>query len=384
MPALAELLGAEPEPEVRRFAAAALLRLGAESAAAQPALLVVLGDADNAVRGDAVRTLSALKPKSEQITPPLLAMLEQEKETPVLLEVIQALQALRLSAAHPVATALINLLLTHSDELVRAKSLDALKQLGLSFCPIDVMVKCLANEKDKAIRDGVGQILKEQLDQIGATRMTELKPLLRHKDTAIVILALTTVRRCKGEAEAVTEDVLALIKHTDTSVRNQAFEGLQAIGPAAKTAIPVLMERLKADRTDNSALIATTLAAVAANDPKVVQEILPHLVNALRPLRSSPDKGSALHLKINKALVLIGQPAVDKIFELFTTIDYKGVDNIDSRTEPIRGLGQLGPSCRSKSNFEQVRRLVNREYREPNFVSVRLAAGKAVKAMYAD
>ncbi len=344
-----------------------MFRLGAAAAAAQPALLVALSDTDQSVRGDAVRTLVALKPTSAQITAPMLRMLGQETETPVLLEVIQAVQTLPL-VGRQVVTSLTNLLLTHPDVLVRAKSLDALKKLDLSLISIDTLLKCLANEKDRAIRDGVDKLLAQQLDHLGAAQTTELKPVLRQKDTTIIIRGLETVIRLGSKGEEALPEVLDLVDSQRT--RGQALKALEAIGRAS---IPGLVEIMKKQTAAEKLEIATLLISIDKRDKRVTDAVVPVLVAALRP----KDINEPVCRPVIELIKTVGKPCVKEIFKALAAADDRGGVNANNRKFLFMALEQLGAEAYSEDNVERLRQYKQKE----KFVDVQAAATKAILAM---
>jgi HEAT repeat protein len=79
VPALVELL-ASSDPQLRRYAAQALARVGPEAQEAVPALVGALDDSDELVRQLAIRALGQVGPPAGAAVPKLLDLLQSGEQ----------------------------------------------------------------------------------------------------------------------------------------------------------------------------------------------------------------------------------------------------------------------------------------------------------------
>jgi hypothetical protein len=85
-------------------------------------------------------------------------------------------------------------------------------------------------------------------------------------------------------------------------------------------------------------------------------------------------------------LLKIGQPAVEGSFTILVEklqLEFAGGDNINYRKKLYETLAKLGPTCRSKANYERLLRLWKKEAAK-KYKDVIEAAAAALSAMDPD
>src|SRR6185437_11548396 len=317
--------------------------------------------------------------KSAKAVPALSKVLETEKDFKLLSYSITALRRIG-DKRKEALDALVSLIVSHPEEKIRLQALEAVETLDLSGFPTTRMLDCLASDKSKDMRLAIAKRLDARLNRLKPEQMTDLVPFLRHKDEKMIRIGLGIVQTRKSEAAAVSVELAALTKHSDATLGRLAFKALQAVGPAAKDAVPLLLESLKEAPPAQRHELAVTIGTIEPNDPKVLEVVLPQLLESLHP-RAIEMRGPTL-TQINKVLVSIGQPAVEEIFKQFATRVARGKDALNHRKHLYLALASLGPKCRSKENYDRLKGFRGKENQAHS--DVLEAAGKALKAMDPD
>jgi succinate dehydrogenase flavin-adding protein (antitoxin of CptAB toxin-antitoxin module) len=372
---------------VRAAALGALQAIGPAAAKVLPNLSQLLLDRwvaakDPGVREALAKTLAAhlARLKSEEMTE-LLPLLRHKDSALVQvgLKVVQDRKADAAALAAEVAA-----LLEHDDAAVRGAAAAALEALGPAASKAlpgltRLLLDRRAAEKDPAVRKALAGLLDTRLAALKPEEMTELRPLLRHKDPALVQVGLKIVGERKGDAATVADEVAALLEHDDGGVRKAALADLEALGPAARKALPRLYEILdNTPKHERTSLALTASRIVDFKDAESMRRLVPHLVAGLHPA-SLQNKGWKTEAAIDEVLLKIGQPAVEAIFAVLNP-ETRGKDEINYRKNLYDALAGLGPRCRSEDNYQRLRELRNREIAK-KYTDVIEAAGRAVAAM---
>jgi S1-C subfamily serine protease/HEAT repeat protein len=408
---LGAALGVAYKP-ARLYVIDALSQMGPDAQSAVPVLAQALKDRDNDVRRKAAQVLGSLGPLArrqafrtllatasaaaadEEVAKAALdALINLQKLTSAEIDLlIEALDddkrwvcvrryaAFHLGAQGPQAAAAVpalsRALQTSKDDNLLMFSAAALGTIGekkqsvlKALCDL---VNAPAAEK---VRKAAVEALAKLLVGLQAEQIAEVRPLLQHKEPRIVLLGLNVVLD-KKSAAGIEQDLAYLAKHDDAGVAVKAMDALWTLGSAARPAVPSLLAVLPAVPRARRLDVALA-AAVGANDSKVAEAILPTLLEGLQ-VATIKERGEGTRSRIHTALVTAGQPAVDAIFKIFETIDYRGADKINYRKHLFMALEALGPTCKSRENYDLVKDLHSKERRYPD---VQAAAGKALKAM---
>ena len=358
----------------------ALILLGKLTPDEVDILIDTLKDAKGrpAVRWYAVDRLGELGPLAAKAVPVLATILRTELDEPALLKTIGAVRAIG-DKSPDLGTTLFALVKSSQGDKVRLDALGAIDALELFVLSTSQILDLWTTEKSPNIKSALFARLQNRLGRLKSTEMAELLPLLRHKEPQFIKFGLDVVRSRKGEAADVAEDLAGLLKHGDEAVRRETRLALQAMGAAAKPALPKLLEVVKEQQKDRreQALVALVSVDIDPKNALAAATIVPVLLEALHPR----NEGQTISkLAVHHAIDRIGQPAVDGIFTVFSTLEYRGKDYINYRKALFECLELLGPSCRSKANYEQMELLRKREVSQ-GYKDVYQAALKAWKAM---
>jgi HEAT repeat protein len=372
-------MAGDADDELASDGLTALVKLGPLTEDEIDALIETLNDGKRRiwVRRFAADSLGDPGPKAAKAVPALSKILRSETDLKLLMFSISSLRRIGDKGAEA-GSALISVITSHPDEKIRMQALETLEALNLSHFPTGQMLECSITDKSEAMRNALASKLGVRLGELKPEQMGEMIPLFRHKEPAIILAGLKIVLMKKREAGPVSGELAYLVKHSDIKVRKKAVEALQAIGPSAKEAVPPLLEILKEVPTAQRPSVAVTIGMIEPKDPKVVEAVLPTLLAGLHP-RTEKDGGPKPE-QIIKVLTAMGQPAVNAIFKHFETLPYRGTDNINHRKNMFLALASLGPGCKCKENFEQVKSLRDRE-RFERYADVLAAAQQAMKEM---
>lgn len=206
-PALATLLQAVKQAEVRAWAAQVLEQLGPRGKEAVAGLLELLKEKDGAVRVQAARILGRIGPET------------RARVLPALRETLQ-----------------------DADAGVRVKAAEALCDLGQTSDAVPVLLKALAN-KDASATQAV-----EVLQRISRTTpnlVPALVATLKEGNPQVQNHVLNILLRMGPAARSATPTVLELFTSGNAAVRSRAALTLAIIGPLTKEAVPALVEALK-------------------------------------------------------------------------------------------------------------------------------------------
>jgi hypothetical protein len=323
------------------------------------ALLDTLKDAKGRadVRWYAVDRLGELGRPAAKAVPALTYVLRTEKDESALLKSIAAVRAIG-DKQPDLTAALLALAKLNPGDRVRLDALDAIDALDLAGLSISQIVNLRLTEQSANVKSALDVRLQNRLAQLKVSEMAELVPLLRHTDVAFVKMALDVVQKRKGEAAAVAEDLAGLLTHEDAAVRNATYLAIQALGPSAKPAMPKLLSVMKELPKEQQPIVALIVVLVDPKDETAAESTMPVLIEALNPRYEGRTIST---IQVQKAMLLMGQPAVDGIRTAFRTLEYRGKENINHRKALFECLVLLGPACKSKENYEWAEGLRKRE-----------------------
>lgn len=322
-----------PLPDQRKQAALMIAQKRAEAKEAVPALIAALKDADPVVRQFVAYALGEIGPGAAEAASALALALD-DGESPVRSAAAEALGAIG-PAAKEHAPALTQRL-SDSGDYVRIKAAFALWRID-----------------PRRAGESAAVLAKELSSKDGFVRGTA---------------AMRLGEMGKDAAPAVGALIQVLYSGKESSHRLVA-EALGEIGPAAKDAIPILLERYRKTDTAEKVRLAIlgALAAIAADEPEVAAV----LWAALTDQKTGPDAAHAIAKGGSKVVpILIG--------------------HVEKSPSAITALGGLGPAAKDavpsllrvarESRHDDVRRAAVRALQRIAPESLRGVEGAAVPA----
>ena len=372
-------------PEVRKAAFQALRTQGNEATAAFPRLWDLLDHNDAERRGQAMRTLNAIHPKTRPWLDRLIALLGDASADlrsgaasclaewsdrrmaiaagPALVKLLRDPQAtVRLQAASTLgslgvhrreAIATLRACLRHADVQIRTGAINALLDPAAAAVYPD-LVRLAQADPDQSVRSTAISALWLG----GAQAIPLLASFLQNPQAPLRNAAVQTLYRLGPKARLAVPFLLADLEGFSSSgvqalgaiggpdavpklidlldhreLRGHALSALQAIGPDARAAVPRLMEMLDEERNVSQQAFQALLA-VAADDMKTLSALetraLADFVAGRGDAFLGPWRQAAAHLLVR-----------DLVKRLETDPE------LSNRQSYVRQLGDLGPAARS-------------------------------------
>jgi HEAT repeat protein len=318
LPALADRLIRCTKPRARKSAADALAKLGTASSGAVGALIAALDDPDDDVVLAAAEALGDVGVDAAPAVPRLLGWLNMDDRFRQR-TAVAALEKIRtLSAADK------TLLLTALGSEEQVRHMAAARILAVCGEPTDVVVRVLI---DLAEGDH-GETTVDALEALGDlgpkadTAVRSLVTLLSSEKT--VSAGFGGWQNCEAAERALERvglpavpPLIDALRHHDPKVRGLAANALAAIGPAAKGAVPALIDRL-----DDRASRLVVLGCMGTT-----REVREDAIEALG--RIGPEAAAALPRLV---------PMLDEARPPGATVD--------PRMAVVTALGRIGPSAK--------------------------------------
>lgn len=215
---------------------------GADAKAAVPALVDLLGDADENLRWRAARTLGAIGPDAAPAVPTLAERLSDENP------LVRAQSAYALGLIGEASKSVVpQLVKTVGDEdpLVRRAALRALHRIKPDR---DVTRPLFLKLLQESKPDVVTAVL-HSMAEMGADAVPALDEALDHQEARY--WALLVVQELGPPAKSLVPKITEMIKDEDEpEVRMHAILALGAIGEDAESAVPAIMEQFAADKVN--------------------------------------------------------------------------------------------------------------------------------------
>jgi HEAT repeat protein len=229
--------------------------------------------------------------------------------------------------------------LGHADWRVRVMAARAFKEVGL----LGQVDEAVVGERH-ALVDGdalVRELAVESLGEIGpkaSAAVPDLIPLLAHDPSVKVrVRAADVLARLEPSGKAIVEPLTGALGDVRPSVRQMAAQSLGTIGPAARSALPVLIDRLNTDTDDD----VRSVAAEALGKVGPAADVIFPLTAAYRRERQKGENQVAG--KIAEALGPLGPSAAPAIPSLRAALQS---DVPFDRCNALHVLGAIGPAAR--------------------------------------
>jgi succinate dehydrogenase flavin-adding protein (antitoxin of CptAB toxin-antitoxin module) len=178
-----------------------------------------------------------------QAVPALVAVLRQTGDVKLLMLVLKKLESIG-DHRKEVGTALRKVATTAGQEEVRRRALEVLEHLDPSSFSAAQLVQRWTEENSDRVKQTLDKMLYSRIARLMPGQMKQLLPILRRKESEIVLIGLQVVQERKEDAADVAAEVVDLLKREDPSVRKAALNALEAIGPAAETSLPRLTQQM--------------------------------------------------------------------------------------------------------------------------------------------
>jgi len=349
------------DPEVRRVVPRLLAALGKASTGPRPLIL------------DILRKINFVDASH---VPGLVALLEVSAED-VKLFALASLTSLRGDAKEGITPVLK--LLAGSSRSVRLASLAALRKIGPEQLPSPLLVELAFKDSDAEMRRQAQALVAERMKAVNASNLPEVRALLKLRQSSEAVqMGLLGVTQLGPKAKECLPEVLEAFAGEDAKVRQAVVPALRAMGPAAREASGALTSSLPKSTPAHQREIALVLTALDPANPKVIELIVPLLVQNLNP-ETLPDKQPPPEMLL-QSIQEMGEPTVDLIFAaLEEATGQRGAVAANHRKYLFLALERLGKVAYSESNMRKVT-----SYTSPKkeiFTDVRTAAGKARRAM---
>jgi HEAT repeat protein len=310
------------EVDGRREAVKALAAIGPEAEAAVPALLEVLRDDDTAVRTGALEALGRIGPRAKAAVPALLQALK-DKDAGFRTVAIDSLGRIG-PEDKDVVSALVKVLLEDDVGTASYSAELALRQMGPKAAPgLPALKEAALHAKEARHRQAVVRVL----GTIGPEAAPALAGAVTDTEATVreeVFRAFQTIGPKAGAAVPTLKEALA---NKDAGIRLMAVRVLGLVGPEA---VPALTQALKDDEDDRIRLNAAL--SLEAYGPKA---------NAAVPVLVASLKNRTVGPGASRALAAIGSDGVAALLEARTDKDPM------TRNLVWQALAQIGPQAKA-------------------------------------
>jgi predicted Zn finger-like uncharacterized protein len=374
---------ADRDDDISRAAVGTLAKLGPFNSNEDLDVLVQAlsdGAARLEVRSFAAKKLGEMGRAADRAVPDLRRVLQDDRNGRATLK-IDTLASLTLIGNKEPETfkALAELADSAMQEsAVRLGALDALTKLEPSALSVAQLLRLVAPqgaEENKEVSEKAESLLDKRIESLRVNELTELLPLLKHKDSRLVLKALANVGSKKQAAGVAAEVANLTSLASEPSIRAAALDALESTGTAlGADAKPVGRKVLdsfndKATPEDEKLKMAFTIAAIQPGDPDVAKAIIPRLLDELRwHGKERPDE--KVREKVVRVLDGYGQPAVSEVIKRVDKIldgsNPHHPERVDSRRELYSVLAHMGNRWKSDENYTELDRLRTRELKSGN------------------
>ncbi|NES98056.1 MAG: HEAT repeat domain-containing protein, partial [Desertifilum sp. SIO1I2] len=260
---------------VRRSAAYALGKIGAEAKSAIPALTSALQDPDDSVRRSAASALGRMGAEAKSAIPALTSAL-QDPDNSVHVRINAAGALVKIGAEAKSAIPALILALQDPDDSVRMNATFVLASMGAEAkSAIPALILVLQDPDDSVRMNAAGA-----LASMGAEAKSAIPALIlafKDSNASVRMSATSALGRMGAEAKSAIPALILALQDPDDSMRMNAAGALGSMGAEAKSAIPALILALK-DSNDSVRGSATSALGSMGAEAK---SAIPELVNLL-------------------------------------------------------------------------------------------------------
>jgi HEAT repeat protein len=393
LPALTQALTAENQA-VRFQAAIAVWKIARDGKAAVPALAEVLKDSSSGSRLLAMQTVAQIGPEAIQTAPQLMLALADNNPR------LHQVAADALEQLGPEAAAVLAEGLGHPDAVLRRRCAFVLQWLPPSAAKAcKSKLTAALEDKDAQVRldsamalwrlDRAGELIAPVLEKLlvspeqhirkpAAEHLCVMRPrpksatkgissLLKNSDPAIRVKATWALWDLHHEPKEVLPTLLELLTNPKAGdARARAGEQLTLIGPAAKDALPLLIQEVKAKPGPHQLPLHDLFRAIGKDAMPAAIELLqvmdggareavgsvvgalgPETVQPLLKLIDHPEP--QVRLGVLWALTMIGPNAPEAVPALIEVAKSDKVDQV--RAVAVSTLGNMGANAKLATPF---------------------------------
>jgi HEAT repeat protein len=224
--------------------------------------------------------------------------------------------------------------LKHKDAKVRQTAARFLEGTGPEYeREIPRLVEAIDDE-DRLVRE----LALNALVTIGPASLPGLKEALRHKNPKVRSYTAIALAQLKGETDQVVAALRVTLKDEDARVRMSVLYGLAIVGPAAKAAVPDLVECFKDRAVVENQSIRSKALHTLEQIGREAKSATPEVLKALE------GEDSELHYSAARALGALAPGDEVVIAALVRTLKEKGKGI--ARIGAADGLGRMGPAAK--------------------------------------
>ena len=300
----------DPDMLVARAAADALSKLGKPTKAELPKLTAFLTDKSEPVRQYALVALTDLGDEARPALPDIISVLEADPAAPLRTLALTALLKVQADAAALIVP--LTRALQDSDTKVVVKAAEALAALPAESGVLPALLKMMEHA------DPVVQKVADDALEMFPFMKVHAKLMndgLQSKNEALRLRMLKAATKLGADGADTVPGLIALVKISMGETRTMAVNALGALGPAAKSAGPVLAPLMKGIDRKSQLAICLVLGKIEAKEAK---DTLPFLVGLLKVDNLTDEEAKTDRKTAFDTLIEIGEPAVDELLKALT------------------------------------------------------------------
>jgi HEAT repeat protein len=347
----------DADKDVRTRTLAALGKLGPPQRGDRPELEAGLRAKSREMRLFCVQQIGVLGPEA-LASLPFVARLLGDAEASVRLAAARALGQFGKACAEVVDEILKAR--TDSEPGVRKESIAVLGLVAREKGVLAALLDSL-NDADQEVQDAAAKAIRAAQPPLGKGDLSLLVGNLRDKKAAVRRFCAAELARIGADCAPVLQELLTNAKDPDPVVRGNVFVALGALGPAAKNAVPALVETMNAILIDDGrgagALELFRQASIALGKIASPDVAVPVWRSGLQ------TKNKALRKEIAQSLAAVGEPARKAVPELCGLLG--DPDAGETAAETLKKLG--GPDV-----VKELGRVVDKGTQPAKLAAIRL------------
>ncbi len=309
-----------------------------------PALKPLLKDAKFEVRWQAVTVLGAMGPAAQEALPDLEALLK-DPQPAIALEA--ALALLKLGGDPKKTVELVKTCLAHEEASFRSQALQVARRMRRAAEPLLPAIIERLTDEDPSIQVQAVRTLQSFGPAAKAAVPALVEKLTERKARRMLPDIIAVLRELGPEAQLAAVPLARLLPEADSSVLRQAiFETLQHMGSTAADAVPALLDWYRQALQSPQLMqdLPMAIDTFAAIGP-AAKTAVPLLVELIPENKKRSRDERDIRLATARALGKIGDasdPVVPRLLSLAKSDPSSSV-----RPAALRALAELGPAAQA-------------------------------------